>query len=164
MIIYYKIRKEMQQLENFYNNISYKLWIIQLLSVDCDIINILKILLAKFYFKRTIEPLSTEEIQSKYAMGNQYYFSNHEGICFTALSYYGPDLANCKINTNIYYGSNSIVSIYYEYITYSSRFRFYLDFYLSKCDKSKTSALNINRPLILNRWNQYDYIVMFSTS
>lgn len=67
-------------LQLIYDNVSYKMWLVNNLSVDCDIIFTIKTLLQYYGLKRTIKPPTINQIRN-HDFNTDYI--DDQGIAFT---------------------------------------------------------------------------------
>ncbi len=153
----------MNQLEDFYNPINHKSWLIKLLPVDCDIIHIIKKLLYYVIDKRIIKPLTMKAIKDHYVKGCCQYSYTGADVLFFISAYHGQYYKNCDITTSIYCGSISITEIHYKYRKSGHFACFMLNYNRSKCHRMQIIPLNLIKPLELYRWNHFDYPVEFIT-
>ena len=76
-----KIKKLMNP---FKHNVIYKRWLINDLSLDCDVINTLKHTITKLMLTRTFKPPKTKEVENNI---NKTYFYNDQGVRFKIIKH-----------------------------------------------------------------------------
>jgi len=102
-----KIKKLMNP---FKHNVIYKRWLINDLSLDCDVINTLKHTITKLMLTRTFKPPKTKEVENNI---NKTYFYNDQGVRFKIIKHRKTCFGR---GYKTYQASKEFQSLYFQYI------------------------------------------------
>jgi hypothetical protein len=139
-------------LEQFYNNISYKLWLIQFNIIE-DIINLIKDIYFYVAIRRSLNPPPIKYYPEMNELTDyKYDYINDEGIYyhFSLFLNSTPDI----IITGVYSIFEDVFCITYEHL----HFLIMVDFLKSNINRVEIVHLNIDpnhNPIITNHYKKY---------
>ena len=119
-------------LKTIYTKVSYKMWFINFLDIDCDIKFIIKTLLHHLSLRRFIKPPLINTL-CHHDMNTDYI--DDQGIVFTPKNVFSRLPIESKIKQHIDKNDNKIIKIYYVYhVNHTYLCTLILNFNLSDCN------------------------------
>lgn len=134
----------------FINQLCYKIWLVNFLYIDCDVMKLIKKLIHSLSLNRVIKALPIKDLRA-----NKFTYINEEGIVFHHTAGIYKISTQDEISTYVYSREtrSNIIGIRYCYQAGLHSYELSVDFKSSYYDSRKIKEL----PEFVDQWTWYRY-------